>query len=146
MEARKEQAIKEAKKGEGNKMAVSAATSSRLREMIVGIPESLGVTFLYVIFHWFQSKLGNKKKYVKLGSEWFDVPGMTEKVRDEVGSNFHAPEGCCFFVALGGCAVAIILALIPIFLIADIIINPTHILNYSGMIWGAIKAIADSLL
>lgn len=146
MMSRKEQLEKEKKKGEGNKLAVSAATSLRLREMIVSIPESLGANFFYVIYHWFQSKVGNKKKYVKLGTEWFDVPGMTEKVRDDVGSNFNAPEGCCFFVALGGCAFAILLSLLPILLIADIIANPSHILQFPSAAWGFLKAIVNSYL
>lgn len=146
MESRRAQAIQEAKKGEGNKLAVSAATSSRLREMIVNIPESLGSTFFYVIYHWFQSKVGNKKKYVKLGTEWFDVPGMTEKVRDDVGSNFNALESCCFFTALGGCAVAIILAMLPILLISDLIANPSHILQFPSAAWGFLKAVVNSYL
>ncbi len=145
MMSRKEQAMQAEKKGGGNKLAVSAATSSRLREMIVSIPESFGGTFFYVIYHYLQSKFGNKKKYVKLGTEWFDVPGMTEKVRDDVGSNFNAPEGCCFFTALGGCAFAVILSLTPILLIAYVISDPTNLLEISGFIWEAIKAFVSSL-
>jgi len=124
MTAKKDKAVKEAKRKKEERKSISFRHSQILKENIFNLIDSFGLTFFYIVYHWFQSKLGNKRKYVKLGSEWMDNPALTEKQRDEIGSNFAPWENCCFVSASIGCLMAILLSTLPLVLIGYFIAHP----------------------
>jgi hypothetical protein len=146
MAAKKAKALELKKEAEKKEMSVSFMKSRILVENIANLISSLGTTLFYIIYHWFQSKLGNKKKYVPLGSEWFDAPGMTVAQRDEIGSRFHTVENCCFVSLVSGCIVAVIISFTPIFVVGYMIMNPENILLMPGVIWDLFKGWLSDLL
>lgn len=142
MKKRKEKASKKLKLGGENRKSISFRKSLILKENILNLVTSFGLTFFYIVYHWFQSKVGNKRKYVKLGSEWMDMPGMTEKQRDEIGSNFAPWENCCFVSASLGCLVVIVLAMLPFVLIGYYISHPAKFaIDLPQMAWNVLKSI-----
>lgn len=146
MEAKKARALELKKEAEKKEMSVSFMKSRILVENIANLISSLGTTLFYIIYHWFQSKLGNKKKYVPLGSEWFDSPGMTVAQRDEIGSRFHTIENCCFVSLVSGCIVALIISFTPIFVLGYIITNPENLLSMPGVLWELFKSLISNLV
>lgn len=141
MAAKKEKNSKKDNLNE-DKKSISFVHSQRLKFNILNLVTSWGTSFFYIVYHWFQSKLGNKRKYVKLGSEWMDTPGMTEKQRDEIGSNFAPWESCCFVSLSIGCLVALFLAFIPIVLMGYFLADPVGFTtNFFTITWHIFKFI-----
>ena len=132
---------KQDKKGE--EKSLSFPKSQILKENIYNLVTIFGATFFYVVWHWLMSKLGDKKKYAPLGSEWLDVPGLTVKQRDEIGSNFAPWENCCFVSASLGCLIAIILSLLPIMLLGYVIADPKNLLQLPSLLWDLLKEIVS---
>lgn len=142
MEAKKEKAAKDAKKKTEERKSISFRNSQILKENIFNLLTSFGATFFYIIYHWFQSKLGNKRKYVKLGSEWMDSPVLTEKQRDEIGSNFAPWENCCFVSASLGCLIVVFLSILPLVLMGYYIAHPADfVVDFPEAIWSIFKSI-----
>lgn len=144
MAARKNQTSEDAKKNEERK-SISFRHSQILKQNIFNLVTSFGLSYFYIVYHWFQSKLGNKRKYVKLGSEWMDSPALTEKQRDEIGSNFAPWENCCFFSVSIGFLVAILLVILPFALIGYYLSHPAEA-AWEGLslVWSIIKSIFTS--
>lgn len=125
-----------------DRKSISFPYSQRLKLNILNLVTSWGTSFFYIVYHWFQSKLGNKRKYVKLGSEWMDVPGMTEKQRDEIGSNFAPWENCCFVSLAFGCLIALFLMLIPLVMMGYFLFDPIGFTkNFYQITWSIFRFI-----
>ncbi|MDD3285786.1 MAG: hypothetical protein PHG95_04130 [Patescibacteria group bacterium] len=145
MASRKNRAVEAAKKKKEERKSISFRYSQILKENIFNLVTSFGTSYFYIVYHWFQSKLGNKRKYVKLGSEWMDNPAITEKQRDEIGSNFAPWENCCFVSAAFGCLVSVLLATLPLVLIGYFIAHPLQAAwENLSLVWNIIKSIFSS--
>lgn len=139
--SRRSRASELAKKKQEERKSISFRHSQILKENIFNLVDSFGLTYFYIVYHWFQSKLGDKRKYVKLGSEWMDSPALTEKQRDEIGANFAPWENCCFVSASFGCLVAVLMAITPLVLIGYFIANPIKTAwEFLDVIWEIINS------
>ena len=139
--SRRSRASELAKKKQEERKSISFRHSQILKENIFNLVESFGLTYFYIVYHWFQSKLGDKRKYVKLGSEWMDSPALTEKQRDEIGANFAPWENCCFVSAAFGCLVAVLMAITPLVLIGYFIAHPLQAAwEFLDVIWEIINS------
>ena len=139
--SRRSRASELAKKKQEERKSISFRHSQILKENIFNLVDSFGLTYFYIVYHWFQSKLGDKRKYVKLGSEWMDNPALTEKQRDEIGANFAPWENCCFVSASFGCLVAVLMAITPLVLIGYFIANPIKTAwEFLDVIWEIINS------
>ena len=139
--SRRSRASELAKKKQEERKSISFRHSRILKENIFNLVESFGLTYFYIVYHWFQSKLGDKRKYVKLGSEWMDSPALTEKQRDEIGANFAPWENCCFVSASFGCLVAVLMAITPLVLIGYFIAHPIKTAwEFLDVIWEIINS------
>lgn len=139
--SRRSRASELAKKKQEERKSISFRHSQILKENIFNLVDSFGLTYFYIVYHWFQSKLGDKRKYVKLGSEWMDSPALTEKQRDEIGANFAPWENCCFVSASFGCLVAVLMAITPLVLIGYFIAHPIKTAwEFLDVIWEIINS------
>lgn len=139
--SRRSRASELAKKKQEERKSISFRHSQILKENIFNLVDSFGLTYFYIVYHWFQSKLGDKRKYVKLGSEWMDSPALTEKQRDEIGANFAPWENCCFVSASFGCLVAVLMAITPLVLIGYFIAYPIKTAwEFLDVIWEIINS------
>ncbi len=139
--SRRSRASELAKKKQEERKSISFRHSQILKKNIFNLVDSFGLTYFYIVYHWFQSKLGDKRKYVKLGSEWMDSPALTEKQRDEIGANFAPWENCCFVSASFGCLVAVLMAITPLVLIGYFIANPIKTAwEFLDVIWEIINS------